>query len=432
MKKKILIVGSGGREHALGWKLGQSDEVSEVFYAKGNAGTEEGKGRNVRIDGTKKDNFELIYNFVKHENIDIVVVGPEIPLADGIVDYFHKKGYSKVFGPTKKGALLESDKFFSSDLMNELDIPQANSVKCHNLEEAVSAIKTISTYEGVVIKSRGLANGKGVNVCNSEEQALNEIKSHLSKYGEEVLIAERLFGQEFSVFGISDGKKVSPLEISVQDHKRLLDKDEGKNTGGMGAYCPVPIISKDTIKNISQNVMNPIVERMREKDIDVEYKGFLYVGMIMTQQGPRVIEFNVRLGDPECQPLMMTIKEGLYESISLALEGKLNGNMINFNPGAACCVVAASEGYPGRRYEKGCEIQGLDEAGKLENVKVFHSATRLHGDKIVTDGGRVLGITAYSQEGIREAQNLAYRAVSKIEFQGKIFRGDIGNKALII
>ena len=430
--KRVLIVGSGGREHALGWKLGQSEEVSEIFYSPGNAGTQEGKGRNISLDGNEPRNFPAIYNFVKEKNIDIVVVGSEETLADGIVDYLHKEDYNEVFGPTQKASFLESDKFFSYDLMSELGIPQADSIKCTKIEQAIQAINERTTVQGIVIKARGLTKGKGVKVCDSKEEALEYITYHARKYGPEVLIAERLFGQEFSIFGISDGSKVSPLEISIQDHKKSHDKDLGDNTGGMGAYCPAPIASASIIRNISENIMNPIVQRMKEKDI--EYKGFLYAGMIMTQQGPKnkVIEFNVRFGDPECQPAMMMINNGLYESISLALEGRLKNNLINFNPGASCCVVLASQGYP-KEYETELEITGIEKANDIEGVKVFHSGTKLQDGKIVTSGGRVLGVTAYSPNGIRDAQRLAYQAVSKINIPGGFhYRKDIADKALLI
>ncbi len=426
--KKVMVIGSGGREHALGWKIGQDDEVSEIIYAPGNAGTQEGKGRNVPLDGSKTENFEAVYNLVRSENIDMVVVGPEQPLAEGLVDYLNSKGFSRVFGSTKEASQLESDKFFSYDRMGELGIPQANSIKCYTTDEAIRAINNHATLEGVVIKARGLTGGKGVTVCDSKEIAFDEIKQHAEKYGPEVLIAERLFGQEFSVFGISDGNKVSPLEISVQDHKPLFDGDHGPNTGGMGAYCPAPIADADVVRNIAENIMTPIVQRMEE--MEMEYKGFLYAGMIMTEQGPKVIEFNIRMGDPESQPAMMMLKNGLYRPLSLALDGKLNEIDMDFNPGAACCVVLASQGYPGS-YQKGLPISGLDEASEMEGVKVFHAGTKSDSGKILATGGRVLGVTGYSPKGIAESQKLAYAAVSKISVPGGFYyRKDIADKAL--
>ncbi|MEK6862386.1 MAG: phosphoribosylamine--glycine ligase, partial [Nanoarchaeota archaeon] len=332
--KKVLIIGSGGREHALGWKLGQSDEISEILYAPGNAGTEEEKGRNISIDGSKKDNFLALVNLVEAENVDMVVVGPETPLADGIVDYFNYRGYNMIFGPTQRASLLESDKFFSFDLMNELHIPQANSVKCYSIKEAINAINERSTQNGIVIKARGLTGGKGVTVYDSKDQALVKITNHARKYGSDVLIAERLYGQEFSIFGISDGNKVSPLEISLQDHKPLLDNDKGSNTGGMGAYGPVPIASVEVVKYVAEKIMTPLVQRMKEQGS--EYKGFLYSGMIMTKEGPKVIECNIRFGDPECQSAMMMLKNDLYKALLLSLEGRLDQVRMEFNPGASC------------------------------------------------------------------------------------------------
>ncbi len=426
--KKILVIGSGGREHALGWKIGQSSEVSEVIYSPGNGGTEEEKGRNISIDGSKKDNFPALLNFVNSEGIDMVVVGPEAPLADGIVDYFDSKGYNRIFGPSQRASLLESDKFYSFDLMNELKLPQADSIKCYSKEEAIRAINERATQEGIVIKARGLTGGKGVLVCDSKEQALEEIDDHIKKYGSEELIAERLFGQEFSIFGISDGNKVSPLELSIQDHKRLLDDDKGLNTGGMGAYCPTLIASVEVVRNVANNIMTPIIQRMREQGN--EYKGFLYAGMIMTKEGPKVIEFNIRFGDPECQPAMMMLRSDLYASLSSSLDGKLHQVKMEFNPGAACCVVLASQGYP-ESYKKSLIISGLDEAERIEGVKIFHAGTKVENGQIITSGGRVLGVTSYSPNGIADAQRSAYEAVSKLQIPGGFhYRKDIANKAL--
>ena len=426
--KKVMILGSGGREHALGWKIGQSDEVSEVIYAPGNAGTQEERGRNISIDGSKKDNFSTLLDFVNSEGVDMVVVGPEAPLADGVVDYFNSKGYSRIFGPTQKASVLESDKFFSFDIMNELRLPQARSVKCYSTDEAVRTINERTSNRGIVIKARGLTGGKGVTVCDLMEQALSEIRDHAGKYGPEVLIAERLFGQEFSVFGISDGTRVSPLEISIQDHKPLLDNDRGPNTGGMGAYSPAPIASALVVRNVADNIMTPIVQRMKEQG--TEYKGFVYGGMIMTDQGPKVIEFNIRFGDPECQPAMMMLRSDLYRTLSSSLDGKLDQIRMEFNSGAACCVVLASQGYP-ESYKKGLPIGGLEEANKIQGVKVFHAGTRLDNGQILTSGGRVLGVTGYSSNGVADAQRIAYEGVAKINVPGDFhYRKDIASKAL--
>jgi phosphoribosylamine--glycine ligase len=426
--KKVLIIGSGGREHALGWKIAQSDEVSEVLYAPGNAGTASWKGRNVPIDGSKEENFASIAQLIESEDIDMTVVGPEAPLCDGLVDYLNFMGHYRVFGPTKKASVLESDKFFSYDIMYMLDIPQADSKKCYSTKEEIDTIKSWQWEDGVVIKARGLTGGKGVSVCDSKEEALAEMANHSKNYGPEVLIAERLHGQEFSVFGISDGNRVAPLEISVQDHKPLHDDDKGPNTGGMGAYCPVPIAPANVVKYVAEKIMTPIVQLMKKDGR--EYKGFLYAGMMMTADGPKVIEFNVRFGDPECQPAMMMLKNDLYAPLSLALEGRLDEISMEFNPGAACCVVLASQGYPGS-YKKDLPISGLEKAKSLGNVKVFHAGTKLKEGGIVNSGGRVLGATAWSASGIAEAQKRAYGAVSLIDIPGGFhYRKDIANKAL--
>lgn len=406
---KILIIGSGGREHAFGWKLSQNEKISTIFYAPGNGGTIENKGINIPIDGTKKENFEKIYEFIISKKIDMVIIGPEGPLTDGIVDYLNERGYNRVFGPSKKASLLESDKFFSFDMMNKLNIPQAESIKCYNLEEAIIAIDKLSTPEGIVIKARGLTGGKGVSIYDSKEDALKEIELHHNRYGHEVLIAERLFGQEFSIFGISDGTKVYPFEIAFQDYKRLMDRDKGPNTGGMGAYGPVPFVSREIIIDICKNILTPIIQEL--KKMGIIYKGFIYTGMIMTKNGPKVLEFNVRFGDPECQPAMMMLKSDLYNLLSDTLDGILKN--IQFHPGAACCVVLASKGYPGD-YKKGLHIYGLQYAERIENVKIFHADTKKEGNVIFSGGGRILGVTGYSPNNIEEARDIAYDTISKI------------------
>lgn len=423
---KILIIGSGGREHALGWKFSQSDKISAVFYAPGNGGTEENKGINIHIDGTKKENFEKIYEFIIKEKIDMVVVGPEVPLVDGIVDYLNAKGYNRVFGPSQKASLLESDKFFSYDLMDRLNIPQAKSIKCCTIEEAKMAINFLCGQKGIVIKARGLTAGKGVCVCDSKNDALKDIKSRFVAHGDEILVAERLFGREFSVFGISDGTKVLPFEVTFQDHKRLMDNDKGPNTGGMGAYGPVTFITRETIIDICKTILTPIVKVLKE--MGIIYKGFIYAGMIMTEKGPKVLEFNVRFGDPECQPAMMMLKTDLYDLLSRALDGRLDNN-IQFS-GVACCVVLASKGYP-EYYKKYLSISGLEDAEKIENVKIFHAGTEKEGNGIYSIGGRVLGITGYSPNNIEDARNRAYSAISKIKIPGGFsYRKDIAQRTI--
>src|SRR3989344_996386 len=425
-KDNVLIVGSGGREHALGWKLKQSEDVGKIYFAPGNAGTWE-DGENIG-DGTKKDNFPALFNFVDDKKIRMVVVGPENPLNDGIVDYAHSLGYDRVFGPSKKATGLESDKFLSHRIMKSASVPRARSALCLSTETARGMIPEIANENGVVIKARGLTGGKGVFVADSREQALLELDNHAKEYGGHVLIAERLMGEEFSVFGISDGNRVYPFEMSFQDHKRLLDGDRGPNTGGMGAYGPAPIASAEIVRHVADEMMTPVVQKM--KDLEMEYQGFLYAGMIMTREGPKVIEFNARFGDPECQPAMMMLKSDLYQVLSNSLDGNLDGTKMEFNPGAALCVVQAMPGYP-KKYEKDAPISGLENVKGMDGVKVFHAGTALKDGKIVTSGGRVLGVTAYSPRGFTLAQPLAYAAAIKINIPGGFHqRSDIGYKAL--
>jgi phosphoribosylamine--glycine ligase len=439
----VLIIGQGGREHALGWKIAQSPHVGQVFYAPGNAGTEiENKGINIGIDGTDKDRFEDIGLFIRGEKIDLTVVGPEDPLAKGIVNYLVPRiNGSRVFGPTENASLLEADKFISYDVMDARGIPQAYSIKCfkpEHVEQAITRIKEM--FDGsFVIKARGLHAGKGVKVCD-QDQGFEDVRKHLEKYGNHYLVARRFYGQEFSVFAISDGERVSALEIAVQDHKPLLDGDKGPNTGGMGAYCPAThVASVDDVKYVTEKIMTPVIHEMKERGW--EYKGFLYAGMIRTGPGTdglKVIEFNVRMGDPECQPAMMMLESDLYETLIHACDGELDKINFKFKLGAACCVAMASKGYPGA-YQRGLPIEGIEKADAIDGVKVFHAGTGkgtgAHEGKVVTAGGRVLGVTGYSPDGLQVARDLAYRGVGEIGIPGRddglYSRGDIGSKGLL-
>jgi phosphoribosylamine--glycine ligase len=429
MKNKVLVIGSGGREHALGWKLAQSDHVSDVLYAPGNAGTaKEKKGRNIPIDATQKENFPSIEVLIESESVDLTVVGPEVPLSKGLVDFLNSRGHDRIFGPTSDAARLESDKAFSCDVMGNLSIPQASSELVVGLEEGIESIKKHTTENGIVLKARGLTAGKGVMVCDTEEEAIEKLP-HILAYDGHAIVAERLCGEEFSVFGVSDGVCVYPLLSSFQDHKALLDGDKGPNTGGMGAYGPAPVAPIHVVQDIADKILTPVVHWMRFEQ-GVPYKGFIYAGMMMTAGGPKVLEFNVRFGDPECQAAMMLLQGDLYEMISSALEGRCEFVHVGSVPGSACCVVLASQGYPGS-YKKGLLIAGLEDAAEVGSVKIFHSGTVLVDDLIVTAGGRVLGVTACSAEGIADAQALAYDAASKISVEGGFhYRRDIAHRAL--
>ncbi|MBN1792651.1 phosphoribosylamine--glycine ligase [Candidatus Woesearchaeota archaeon] len=427
---KVMIIGSGGREHALGWKISQSPDVSEVLYSPGNAGTEEGKGRNIPLDAAKPENFDALTSQLRADPVDLVIVGPEAPLVSGIEARL--KDIAPVFGPSSDAAALEADKFFSYRIMSELDIPQALSIICRNTEDAKLAIRTMNglgaARNGLVMKARGLTGGKGVYVCDSVEEALDEVAIHGNKYGHEVLIAERLVGEEFSVFGISDGKRVIPLEFAVQDHKRLLDNDQGVNTGGMGAYGPTSIAKPQLIRRISEDILTPVISKMRYEGR--EYKGFIYAGIMLTEEGPKVLEFNVRFGDPECQPAMMLVKNDLYHLLSAAVDGTLHEQKIECNPGSATCVILASRGYP-EQHQKGSSITGIAEAENIRGVKVFHSGTAIKDGQLVTSGGRILGVTAYSEHGIEISTHRAYQAASLIQItDGFRYRRDIARSEL--
>lgn len=431
MGEKVLIIGSGGREHALGWKIAQSPEVDVVYHAPGNAGTSESKCRNHPVDFGKKENFPALNDFVKSERIDMVVVGPEAPLCEGIADFMHSQAYHRIFGPSQKASMLEADKFFSSEIMNELKIPQARSFLTHSIEEAQDAMEKFGRFDGVVLKARGLTGGKGVSVFDDKAQASASLEQFARDYGSDILVAERLLGQEFSVFGISDGNFAFPLEIAVQDHKPRDDGDKGPNTGGMGAYCPVPIARVNIVRKIANEIMTPVVQRMKMDGNP--YVGFFYAGMMMTSDGPKVLEFNVRMGDPETQPAIMMLNNDLYGVLDSALEGKLHEEELRFKPGAACCVVLASKGYPDSKLiKKGLPIDGLDAAGIIPGVKVFHAGTKYDdkSQRIVTSGGRVLGVTAYAEDGLFHAIRRAYIAADTIQFEGKYCRRDIGMKGL--
>ncbi len=424
---KVLILGSGGREHALGWKMAQSEQVTEVLFAPGNGGTAVGKGRNIPLDGQVK-HWEALAKLIQQEQIALTVVGPEAPLAAGLVDFLQSRGLTRVFGPSQAAAQLEADKFFSYKMMEKLNIPQACGVCCTSMAAAKEAIQTLASGRGIVLKVRGLAGGKGVVVCHTRAEAMERLPLLVDTFGSEILVAERLSGPEFSVFGISDGSRVRLIEIGLQDHKPLYDGDVGPNTGGMGAYGPAPLVSSTMIRHIADSVMTPIVREFKAQG--TPYTGFLYAGLILTEQGPKVLEFNVRFGDPECQPTMCLLKDDLYEVLTRSFDVNSAFAKLSFLPGAACCVILSSQGYPGP-IKKGLPVSGLDDAAKLPGVQIFHSGTKRVGDRIETAGGRVLSVTAYAPSGLVEATKRAYEAVASISIEGGFhFRTDIAAKAV--
>lgn len=422
----ILIVGSGGREHALGWKLKQSPQVGKIYFAPGNGGTHQ-LGENINI---KAFEIEKLLQFCVKNKVDLTIVGPEDPLALGIVDLFEKKGL-QIFGPSKKAARLESSKAWSAEFMKKYNIPQPAFYTFSNYEDACSFINThdVSRF---VIKASGLALGKGVILPQTKKEALETIKKimidkEFGQAGDEVVIQEKISGPEISVMSISDGKTVIPL-LPAQDHKRIFDNDKGPNTGGMGAYAPVPLVTKKLMKEIQKTILQPTIDGMRKEKCP--FKGILYAGLMITKNGPKVLEYNVRFGDPEVQPLITLLKSDLFPLFSSCINEKLKKTKIFFNKSASICVVLASKGYPGK-YNKGERIFGLEKKYN-SHTYVFHAGTTVYNHEVVTNGGRVLGVTAWGKD-IREAIKTAYSAIGKkgVYFKGMQYRKDIGRKAII-
>lgn len=427
---KVLIVGSGGREHALCWKISASPRVSQVFVAPGNAGTA-AEATNVPIAAT--DKAELV-KFAQQQGIDLVVVGPEAPLVGGLVDALQAAGI-RAFGPTAAAAELEGSKVFCKNLLHTADVPTAGYQTFRNAEDASRYIKDLYPESDasvpVVIKADGLASGKGVIVCSTRREALDAIdriagRREFGEAGRRLIIEERLFGQEASVLAITDGSTILTLP-AAQDHKPAYDGDQGPNTGGMGAYCPTPLVDEAMMAKIESDILVPVVHAM--KRARRPFQGVLYAGLMLTAAGPKVLEFNTRFGDPECQPLLMRLESDLVDILEAVTLGKLDQiDPPRWSERPSICVVMASEGYPGD-YEKGRVITGLDRAAELEDVKVFHAGTTLRDGQVLTDGGRVLGVTAMGNT-ISGAKLRAYQAVKEIRWPGAWCRKDISDKAL--
>jgi phosphoribosylamine--glycine ligase len=421
---RVLIIGQGGREHALVWKLKQSPLVDALFCAPGNAGTAL-DAHNVDIAAT---NIPCLVKFATNEKIDLTVVGPEAPLVDGVVDAFLKAGL-RVFGPTKKAAELEGSKKFAKELMRKAAVPTAEFRVFTNAAEAQSYVDE-RLAERMVIKADGLASGKGVFVCSTKDEARDAIRRLLvlkefGAAGERIVIEERLDGQEASLLALIDGHTIVPLE-AAQDHKAAWDGDTGPNTGGMGAYSPTPVITPELTDLIVEKILVPTVHALRKDGRT--FRGCLYAGLMLTNQGPKVLEFNVRFGDPETQAVLMRLKSDLAAALFAAADGKLAEIApLEWDPRPSVCVVMASAGYPDK-YEKGLAIRGLEDAAHVPDTKVFHAGTVKLGDQIVTDGGRVLGVTALG-ENISQAKLRAYQAVKCIRWDGAWCRKDISDKA---
>lgn len=419
----ILVVGSGGREHALVWKISRSELVKKIYCAPGNAGTS-ALSENVAIEA---DNIEALANFAKEKNIDLTVVGPEVPLAMGIVDLFESRGL-KAFGPSKKAAQLEASKIFAKNIMEKYNIPTAMGKSFTDIEKAKSYVKQIGAP--LVVKADGLAAGKGVFVCASEADAIKALDEMMndSIFGEAgslVVVEECLMGEEASFIALTDGKTVLPLPTS-QDHKRVFDNDQGPNTGGMGAYSPAPVLDFMLRRRAMDEVMIPAVKAMASEGIP--FKGVLYAGLMIHKEQIKVLEFNVRLGDPETQPILMRLKSDLVPLMEACVNGTLHKFNTEIDPRSTMCVVIAAGGYPGS-YEKGTVIEGLDRADTISDTIVFHAGTKSEDGQVKTNGGRVLGVTALG-DGIKDAMDKAYDACDKIFWKDSFYRKDIGARAI--
>jgi phosphoribosylamine---glycine ligase len=421
----ILIIGNGGREHALVWKITQSPRADRVFVAPGNAGTDI-EGENVPIQAS---NFDALVKFAKENSVGLTVVGSEAPLANGIVDIFHQAGL-RVFGPSKTAAELEGSKVFCKDLLRSADVPTSDYQTFSNPDDAVKFLQQREDVP-IVVKADGLAAGKGVFVCSTRDEAVDAVEriarqKVFGAAGNRIVIEERLDGQEASVLAITDGQTIVTLQ-PAQDHKPAYDGDQGPNTGGMGAYCPAPLVDDEKLAWIEEHVLVPTVHAM--KRVRRPFRGVLYAGLMMTNQGPKVLEYNVRFGDPECQPLLMRLKTDVVELMEATIDGRLDQlDPLEWDPRPAVCVVMASEGYPDA-YTKGHIIRGLEDAERLPDVRVFHAGTALVGGHVVTAGGRVLNVTALGSN-IANAKLNAYRAVKCIRWPGAWCRKDIADKAI--
>lgn len=420
---KALVIGSGGREHALVWKLSLSRHIDKIYCAPGNAGISE-LAECIDMDA---GNFDALLDFIKYEWIDLTIVGPEEPLSRGIVDAIEKEG-RRVLGPNKKAAQLESSKAFAKDFMRRYGIPTAEYGVFTSYTQAENYVKMKGAP--IVIKADGLAAGKGVFVAGSVDEAIDALRLIMKEgafgaAGERVIAEQCITGEEASFMVFCDGKTVVPM-ASSQDHKRVFDGDMGPNTGGMGAYSPAPVITPDIEAVIMKKIMDPVMKGFRAEGI--KYKGILYAGLMIKDNKPYVLEFNCRLGDPETQPVLTRLDTDIVDIAYAITDEKLSDIEIKWKPEASVCVVLASKGYPGK-YEKGRVITGLEDVRKMEDTFVFHSGSSFDDDSIVAAGGRVLGITALGKD-IAAARDSAYRAVDSIHFDGMHYRKDIAVRAI--
>ena len=417
---RVLVIGSGGREHALAWKIAQSPLVKKVFCAPGNAGTAN-VAENIDIPS---DNIDALLQFATVTGIGLTIVGPEQPLVKGLVDSFEESGL-RVFGPSQRAAEIEGSKVFCKDLMKKYGIPTAR----YESFDSPDQVKLFTKEdEPVVVKASGLAAGKGVILCSNAEEARSAVQSIMQEKafgnaGDQVVVEEFLTGQEVSLLAFTDGKTVLPLD-SAQDHKAAFDGDKGPNTGGMGAYSPALVFTEELKQQVIDEIMIPTVRAMAKEGR--YYRGILYAGLMLTESGPKVLEFNARFGDPETQPIMMRIKNDIVPIFEACIDGTLAKQSLQWRQEPTVCVVMAAKGYPSS-YEKGKEISGLN-SDENRQVVVFHAGTKLENGKVLTNGGRVLGVTALGSD-INQAIKNAYSAVDKIKWDGIHYRKDIGNKA---
>jgi phosphoribosylamine--glycine ligase len=422
----VLVIGSGGREHAITWKIRQSPKCEKVYCAPGNAGI----AQLAELVPIKANDIDGLLTFAAEHAVDLTIVGPEQPLTEGIVDRFEERRL-KIFGPTLAAAALEGSTVFAKGFMQKYGIPTSN-FRTFGAQQRFDAERFINESPvPIVVKASGLAAGKGVVVCETKEEALDAVATMMEQNafgdaGKEIVIEEFLAGEEASLFAITDGKEFVTL-TPAQDHKRIFDNDLGKNTGGMGAYAPAPAMTADVIETVKQTIIEPTLLGMAKEGSP--FKGCLYVGLMLTATGPKVIEYNCRFGDPETQVVLPLLGDDLLELMASAADGKLKNN-VNFHSGTAVCVVISSGGYPDK-YETGKKIIGLNTARHEQDVLVFHAGTRRSSEDVVTDGGRVLGITATGPAGdLEQTVDKAYRAVERITFDGAYYRSDIGRKGI--
>ncbi|MBN2168273.1 MAG: phosphoribosylamine--glycine ligase [Actinobacteria bacterium] len=420
---KVMVIGGGGREHALGWKLSMSNTVNDLLFVPGNGGMEE-LGECIKADIL---NLDSVADIAVQRGVDLTIVGPEEPLVKGIVDHFNEKGL-KIFGPTGRAAQVEGSKHFAKSILERHGIPTGEARLFGSFDEASAYAKSLTPP--IVVKADGLAAGKGVIIAESIDEAVSALSDCLvdkvfGESGDQVLIEEYLEGPEVSILTLSDGKGTSHM-VASQDHKKAYDGDTGPNTGGMGAYSPVPLLDKQTESYIHRNVMDATIAGMSEDGIP--YKGVLYGGLILTSDGPKVLEYNVRFGDPETQAVLPRLKSDLIPGIVATMDGTMSDTSMQWLDNYCVCVVIASGGYPGK-YNKGIPITGLKAAASDSNVEVFHAGTKNEDGKIVTAGGRVLNVVARGSS-FEEARGLAYQSIRMIDFENMQYRTDIGHRAM--